>query len=280
MRAVFGLVLLIGMGLAGFAVYMVKGHFDTQAVQLQRERARAAAAVTTVDVYAPARNLTYGELLTSEDVKIIKYTTDFLPEGVFKTEAELFPAGLETPRVVVLPMQINEPILANKVTEPGASRGLTALVEPGMRAFPISGRVASGFGVLRPEDRIDIYWTGLLRNGNEVTNLLKSGLEIIAVTGDQDVQGGPQSVVVQVTPEEVALLTQAQNSGSLTLSLVGAGDVSTAAPIQVDTQRITGEQDIVIEEAPAPVAEAEKCFVTQRSGTERVQVEIDCPSGG
>lgn len=276
MRAVFGLVLLIGMGLAGFAVYMVKGYFDTQSVQLQRERARAASAIVTVDIYAPTRALTYGELLMPEDVKLIKYARDFLPEGVFQTEEELFPAGLDTPRVVVLPMQINEPILANKVTEPGASRGLTALVEPGMRAFPISGRVAAGFGALRPGDRIDVYWTGLLRNGAEVTNLLKSGLQIIAVTGDQSERGGPQNVVVQVTPEEVALLTQADNSGALTLSLVGAGDEAAVGAIQVDNQQITGEQDVVVEAAPEPEPEEEKCFIIQRSGTERVQVEIDC----
>lgn len=276
MRAVFGLVLLVGMGLAGFAVYMVKGYFDAQAAQLQRERQRAASAITTVDIYAPNRVLTYGELLTAEDVTLIKYARDYLPEGVYQTEEELFPAGVETPRVVVLPMQVNEPIMANKVTEPGASRGLTALVEPGMRAFPISGRVASGFGNLRPEDRIDVYWTGRLRSGAEVTNLLKSGLEIIAVIGDEAGRGGAQNVVVQVTPEEVALLTQAANSGSLTLALVGAGDLSTASPIQVDNRQITGETEEVVVEAPEPEPEPERCFITQRSGTERVQVEVDC----
>lgn len=276
MRAVFGLVLLVGMGLAGFAVYMVKGYFDAQAAQLQRERQRAASAITTVDIYAPNRVLTYGELLTAEDVTLIKYARDYLPEGVYQTEEELFPAGVETPRVVVLPMQVNEPIMANKVTEPGASRGLTALVEPGMRAFPISGRVASGFGNLRPEDRIDVYWTGRLRSGAEVTNLLKSGLEIIAVIGNEAGRGGAQNVVVQVTPEEVALLTQAANSGSLTLALVGAGDLSTASPIQVDNRQITGETEEVVVEAPEPEPEPERCFITQRSGTERVQVEVDC----
>lgn len=276
MRGVFGLVLLIGMGLAGFAVYMVKGYFDTQAVQLQRERARSAAAIVTVDVYAPTRDVTYGELLTPEDVQLIKYAKDFLPEGVFQTEEELFPAGLDTPRVVILPMQVNEPVLATKVTEPGASRGLTALVQPGMRAFPISGRVASGFGALRPEDRVDVYWTGRLRNGSEVTNLLKSGLEIIAVTGDQNSRGGPQNVVVQVTPEEVALLTQAENTGSLTLSLVGTGDQTAVSPIQVDTRQITGESEEVVIDEPEPEPEEERCFVIQRNGTERIEVEIDC----
>ncbi|MFQ1699127.1 Flp pilus assembly protein CpaB [Loktanella agnita] len=275
MRAVFGLVLLVGMGLAGFAVYMVKGYFDSQSVALERERQRSASAIVTVDVYAPNRVLTYGDVLTPEDVKIIQYAREYLPEGTFQTEEQLFSAGPEIPRVVTLPMQINEPILMSKVTEPGASRGLTALVDPGMRAFPISGRVASGFGALRPNDRIDIYWTGRLRNGREVTNLLKSGLEIIAVTGD-DARGNAQNVVVQVTPEEVALLTQADNSGSLTLSLVGSGDVSTAEAITVDTSAITGEEDVVVEQAPEPEPEAQVCYRTERRGTERVQIETAC----
>ncbi len=93
MRAVFGLVLLIGMGLAGFAVYMVNQYMDTQASQLERERQRSATAIRTVDIYAPTRSLTYGDLLTIEDVKIIKYARDFLPDGVFATEEELFPEG-------------------------------------------------------------------------------------------------------------------------------------------------------------------------------------------
>lgn len=275
MRAVFGLVLLVGMGLAGFAVYMVNQYIGTQTAQLDRARQIAASALATVDVYAAARPITYGEQLTIDDVLIIKYPRDFLPEGTFATEADLFPLGTQTPRVVVLPMLANEIVLNNKVTEPGASRGLTALVEPGMRAFPVEGRVAAGFGVLRPDDRIDVYWTGNLRDGREVTNLIKSGVQIIAVLGDGEARGGPQSVVLQVTPEEVALLTQAQNSGQLTLALVGAGDITATGPVTIDNSALTGEQDIVIEQAPV-VEEARRCFVTQRSGTESVQVEIEC----
>lgn len=278
MRAVFGLVLIIGMGLAGFAVYLVNDHFEQQELRLQREQQRAASAITTVDVYAPSRDLTYGELITIDDVKIIKYPTQFLPEGVFKTEEELFPAGPDTPRVATLPMFVNEPVLAARVTEAGATRGLTALVEPGMRAFPISGRMASGFGDLRPNDRIDIYWTGRLRDGSEVTNLLKSGLQIIAVMGEGDSRSGPQSVVLQVTPEEVAILTQAQNSGTLTLSLFGAGDTGVSTSIQVGAREITGEQEVIQEEAPAPAPIEEKCYVTQNRGTERIEVEVECPT--
>ena len=45
MRAVFGLVLVLGMGLAGFAVYMVKGYIGQTENALIAERQRTAAAV-------------------------------------------------------------------------------------------------------------------------------------------------------------------------------------------------------------------------------------------
>ena len=167
----------------------------------------------------------------------------------------------------------NEVIMASKVTEPGVSRGLTALVAPGYRAFPVQGRMAAGFGTLRPDDRIDVYWTGRLRDGREVTNLIKSGLQIIAIIGDSS---APENVVVQVTPEEVALLTQAQNSGMLTLSLVGTGDVTETGPVTVDNSALTGEGDVVAPELPVIEEEARRCFVVQRSGTTRAEVEVEC----
>ena len=275
MRALFGLVLIVGMALAGFAVYMVNQYMAGQNLALERASQIAASAPATVEIYAVNRDLTYGDLLTNDDVQVIRYIRDHLPEDHFATEETLFPLGVDVPRVVTLPMQANEIILASKVSEAGASRGLTALVEPGLRAFPVQGRIASGFGRLQPSDRIDVYWTGRLRDGREVTNLIKSGLEIIAIIGDADSRSGPQNVIVQVTPEEVALLTQAQNSGQLTLALVGTGDVTVTGPVTVDNTALTGEQDAVAEPAPV-VEEQRRCLITQRSGTTRTQVEIEC----
>jgi pilus assembly protein CpaB len=274
MRAVFSLVLLVGLGLAGFAVYMVNQYMAQQTAALERARQIAASAPATVEVYAVNRALTYGDLLTKDDVQLIRYVRNHLPENHFATEETLFPMGVDVPRVVTLPMQANEIILASKVSDAGASRGLTALVDPGYRAFPVQGRIASGFGRLQPSDRIDVYWTGRLRDGREVTNLIKSGLEIIALIGEADSRT-PQNVIVQVTPEEVALLTQAQNSGQLTLALMGSGDVAVTGTVTVDNSALTGEVDAA--PAPAPVVEERRrCFVTQRSGTTSTQVEIEC----
>ena len=278
MRAVFGLVLLIGMGLAGFAVYMVNQYMDTQSSELARERERASTAIRTVDIYAPTRSLTYGELLRAEDVKIIKYAREYLPEGVFATEEELFPDGLNVPRVVRIPMQENEPILTAKVTEAGAPQGITALLDPGMRAFPLPTGMTQAFaGELRTSDLIDLYWVGRVGDGRSISRLVKTRLEIISMD-DPDARGngGGTNVVIQVTQSDFADLQALLGAGSLSLTPVGRNDGEEGdLTIQTNILDVLGieEEEVVV--APE-IVEEERCFVTQRSGTERIQVEIEC----
>lgn len=278
MRAVFGLVLLVGMGLAGFAVYMVNQYMDSQAALLERERQRAANVVATIDVYSPSRDVTYGERLTIDDVKVIKYARDFLPEGVFRTEEELFPEGINAPRVVRIPMRINEPIIEAKVTRAGAPQGITALLDVGMRAFPIPDRITGAFaGELRIEDLIDLYWTGSVGNGRELSRLVKTRLQIIAIEEpDSDGNGGGRGVVVQVSPEDFADLQALQSAGNLSLTPVGStDDVSSDERIETDIRTVL---DIEEEEVIAPVIEEapEECFRTERRGVDRVQVPVLC----
>lgn len=279
MRAVFGLVLLVGMGLAGFAVYLVNEQMQTLEARAIQERDRARSAIQTVDVYAPSRDLTYGDLLLPEDVQLIKYARDHLPEGVFSTEEEMFPQGLSVPRVVKIPMQVNEPILAVKVTEAGAPRGLTALLDPGMRAFPLPNGMTRAFaGELRNADRIDLYWVGSVGQGANISRLVKSGLEIIAIEEpDENGDGGGRGVVVQVSQEDFADLQVLQSAGTLSLTPVARDDVDGGdTTIETSIQDVLGIEEVIIEEAPEEV-EPERCFVTQRNGTERIEVEIDCP---
>ena len=286
MRAVFGLVLVLGLGLAGFAVYMVKDYMSAQEVALQRERQRAAQNVDTIEVYTVTRAVAYGEPLTIEDVAAIPYALNHLPEGVFKTEEELFPQGTDVTRVALRAMEPNEPITAVKVTDPGQPAGITSRLARGMRAFTIKVDVSTGVsGFLRPGDRVDIYWTGLVGGGQgtpskEITRLIESGVELIAVdqSADANLAGNTiaGTVTVQATPQEVANLTQAQSSGSLTLALVGADDETIANVIEVDQMSLLGIEEI-IPEAPAPQAEAPRtCSIRTRRGAEVVDLPIPC----
>ena len=286
MRSVFGLVLVIGLGLAGFAVFMVKGYIDEQEQVRAAERAAIAARAPTIEVVAVKEMVPYGATLTPDDVGLIRYAEPFLPEGVFRTIKELFPNGAEEPRVVLRQMEPLEPVLAVKVTEPGGDAGITSLLQPGMRAFAIRVDVASGVsGLLRPNDRVDVYWTGRAMNvgdmgTTDVTQLIQSSLKIIAI--DQIINGSvntgtvARTVTVEATPQQVAALAQAQSTGSLMLSLVGAFDETIAAPVVVDQNTLLG-----IEAAPAPepepeVVEEKVCTVRTRRGGDVVEIPIPC----
>ena len=278
MRAVFGLVLLLGMGLAGFAVYMVNQYLDTQSVALERERQRSANVVATVDIYSPSRDMTYGELLTAEDVKVIKYARDYLPEGVFLTEEDLFPEGLNVPRVVKIPIRVNEPILAAKVTAAGAPQGITALLDPGMRAFPLPDQMTVAFrGELRNSDVIDLYWVGSVGGGRDISRLVKSRLEIIAIEEpDENGNGGGRGVVVQVSQADFADLQVLRSAGSLSLTPVGRSDFEESdTTIETNIQDVLGIEETVII-APEIIEEEAKCFVSQGFGINAVQIEIEC----
>lgn len=283
MRAVFGLVLVLGLGLAGFAVYMVQGHFEQQRALIERERATAAQQIPTVEVIAVNRVMAYGERLTPDDVTVIRYAEPFLPEGVFRTQEELFPQGADVPRAVLRQMEPNEPVLAIKVTGPGEPAGITALLQPGMRAFTISVSATNSLsGFLRPGDRVDIYWTGIIPghdSGSDVTKLIETAVEIIAVDQSADANVTEMTVArtatVQVTPQQVANLTQAQATGSLTLSLVGQADDIVAEAIEVDQRALLGIADVAPVIEAAPVVE-QVCTIRTRRGSEVVEIPIPC----
>jgi len=284
MRAVFGLVLILGLGLAGFAVYMVKDHFDQQAIVLAQERANAAAIVPTTFVIAVNRVIGYGERIQPADIEFIHYVADQVPDGVFLTQEELFPQGPEVMRMALRQMEPREPILAVKVTEPGEDAGITTRLGPGMRAFTIAVDASSGVsGFLRPGDRVDVYWTGTVGSGQdsgqEVTKLIDTALELVAVDQSSDMSSSEiniaRTVTVQVSPQQVANLAQAQSSGSLSLALVGQNDTSVAQAIEVNQRRLLGivEAEQVIEVEAAPV---QTCSVRTRRGAEVVDIPIPC----
>ena len=288
MRVIFGLVLVLGMGLAGFAVFMVKDYMSAQQAQLQQERARAAMVVDVVEVIAAAKPLTFGDRLTAEDVVTVQYAREFLPEGVFATMEDLFPEGTDIQRSLIRPVEPNEVILASDVTAPGEVASITQQLDPRMRAFTIrvdASTAVSGF--LRPGDNVDIYWTGTVsgQRGSEETNLIGSSISLVAVDQSTDRNLAttriPSTVTVEVSPDDVARLAQAQADGRLSLALVGRDSDSQMVP--------AGEQAIFLPEPPvkvsaapepvimAPAPEPERrCFTTVRRGTAADQVEIAC----
>lgn len=277
MRLVFGLVLLVGVGLAGFAVYMAQGYINQYEAALVAEREAREEMVAVTDIYVAAAPLRYGDVLTPEQVRRVKFPAESLPEGAFNDEKTLFPENNDRPRVVLRAIEPNEPLLASKITEPGQEAGIAAFLTGGMRAFTINVDVSSGVsGFLHPGDRVDVFWSGTINNQG-ITKLIQSSVKIIGInqSADQDRLSATvaRTVTVEVTPEQVAALAQAQSTGRLSLALVGASDTTTVSDnIEVDQRRLLGIQETIqVEEAPPEI-----CYQTVRRGSEVERIEVPC----
>ncbi|MBZ8117672.1 Flp pilus assembly protein CpaB [Roseovarius sp. LXJ103] len=287
MRLVFGLVLIVGVGLAGFAVFMAKGYIQSYQAALDNERNSRGPVIETVEVYVAARPMKYGEELKMQDARLVQFPVSALPEGVFKTVDALFPKGDEEPRTVLRMMEANEAILEVKVTGPGEDAGITTKLERGMRAFAISvDRTTGVSGFLRPGDRVDVYWTGSIGKGQlqlegagtgDVTKLIEAGLQLIAVDQSANAEKTEATVARTVTvaarPEQVAALAQAQSTGNLSLSLVGARDDTVSSAIEIDQRELLG---LVSAPTIAKAPEAQVCTIRTRRGADVIETAIPC----
>ena len=285
MRMVFGLVLLVGIALAGGAVYLAKDRI----AQYQQANAQAQAAlakvVPTRTVYVSEGPLKYGQKLTPEDVRAVDWPENAIPEGSFTDMATLFPENTDELRVVLRAIEKDEAILEVKVTEPGEDTGLTSRLARGQRAFTIKVDVSSGVsGFLRPGDRVDVYWTGRIniegasqRGSGDVTKLIQAGIQLIAIDqsagGERSEAAIAQTVTVAVKPNQVAALAQAQSTGKLSLSLVGAEDDTIASSIEVDQRSLLGIQN---ETVKVEIEKEKVCTIRTRRGAEVMEIPIPC----
>lgn len=284
MRAVFGLVLIVGVALAGGAVMMAKNYISAYQNALARERSARVEVIPTTEVFVATKQLKYGERLTPEVVRKVLWPTASIPEGAFTTLEDLFPVNRpDDHRVVLRAMEKDEALLMVKLTKPGQDAGITSQLQRGMRAFAISVDVASGVsGFLRPGDHIDVYWTGSAAIGTgggrqEITRLIETKVELIAVdqSANTDVNGASiaRTVTVAVRPEQVAALAQAQSTGRLSLALVGVGDDTVASVIETNQRKLLGLGEI---QAPELAEQKRVCTIRTRRGAEVVEIPIPC----
>lgn len=275
-------VLVAGVALAGAAVYMVQQFVGQAQAQLERDKQTLQEIGPLAKVFVVTKPLNYGDALTPEDIKMIYWPKNALPETIFTAEEPPFEEGEKQPRYVLRQFEAFEPLLSVKVTAPGETAGLTSMLKPGQRAFSIQFRDAAGATrALQAGNHVDIYWTGVDVNGSNKTMLIESSIQVIAVDREARKGGGdnsmdpPKALTVAASQEQVARLTQAQSSGNLSVVLVAKQDENAvaAAAIEVGTE-IFGQKaaEPVIE---APVVE-KVCTVRQRVGTEVVEVPIPC----
>ncbi|TCK99430.1 pilus assembly protein CpaB [Shimia isoporae] len=283
MRAIFAAVLLVGLGIAGFAVYMAQDYINRVESAHAQERA-ARPAIELVEGFVVSRPMKYGETLEPKDLLRVQWPKKAMPEGMFLKAEEIFPPNDDRRRVILRSMEKGELLIAAKVTKPGQHAGITSRLAPGQRAFTIKVDATSGVsGFLRPGDRVDVLWTGTpsgKRERGEITKLIDANVQIVAIdqsTNEEEEAGRvARTVTVSGTLNQVAALELAQQTGRLSLSLVGATDDSVSAAVEIDQHQLLGIVEEEVIEEVVEVEEERVCTIRTRKGAEVVQIPIPC----
>lgn len=167
-----------------------------------------------------------------------------LPAGARARIGDLLSGG---ERVVLSPVEPNEPVLLSKLSGPDGRASLSNLLAPGMRAVTIkTDEIAGVGGFVTPGDRVDVMLTRDAGGIEEVAQAAKGAagstitsevvLEDVRVLsvgqGADDRQTGPQvvgSVTIEVTTEGAQKIALARTIGTLSLSLRSVGESAEAA---------------------------------------------------
>ncbi|MFT4151699.1 MAG: Flp pilus assembly protein CpaB [Paracoccaceae bacterium] len=278
MRMIFGLVLIVGIALAGAAVYMVRGFFEGSETALATAEAKLAKIGPLEKVYVVKKGVNYGASITRDDVQMIYWQKAALPEGTFSDIDAMFPENGPKERYVLRQMDKFEPVLASKVTEPGKSAGLINQLGVGVQAFAIRVDATTGVsGLVHPGDHVDVFWTGNAPGvDGELTRLIESAVKVVAVDqstdGDRSPSGVARTVTIAAGREQVARLVQAQATGRMSLSLVSGAEDAEAGLVEVDSKGMLGIQEQQVVEAP----KEQVCTIKTRKGSDIVETPIPC----
>lgn len=214
-----GIALVLGL----LAVFLANSYINT------RERSQEAAGTSKVAVAAVP--LAYGVDITPDKVRFVEFPNSSIPPGSFRTMAQLAPQGKR--RVALMPISINEPILASKISVEGQGASIASLLPEGMRAATVRVNAVSGVaGFVQPNDSVDVLITrkGIDGQSAQVTDVLLQNVRVIAI--DQrarNADGSPKvarTATLEVTPIDAQKLVLGEALGNLSLVLRKPGEAN------------------------------------------------------
>ncbi len=189
-------------------------------MQQRPTRLIAQEPESTLQAVVAAVDLPVGHMVRPEDVRLIAWPGDGMPEGMAMSIEQVANRGL------VAPMRANEPMLESKLAAPGLRGGLPVIIPEGMRAISIGvDEVIGVAGFVTPGTRVDVLLTVTPVGAREpITQVILQNVEAVAAGQviQHDEEGTPLSVTVLtvlVTPEQAEELAMAATQGRIQLAL-------------------------------------------------------------
>jgi pilus assembly protein CpaB len=212
----------------------------------------------TASIVVAKSNLNFGDRITSNDLQLVKWPTDALPDGAFTDVAQI--AGPGQDRVVLRPIEPNEPVLASKVSGSGGKASLSTVIDQNMRAMTIHVNDATGVaGFITPGDRVDIMLTRDEGGNSKETSKTDILLQNVLVRGiDQEANERKEkptvvkAVTVEVTPADAQKLTLGSNIGTLSMALRNLASSQQVTTRSLSVKDLQPEPALVAPPKPKP----------------------------
>jgi pilus assembly protein CpaB len=209
------IVLALAVVTAGLAGFSTLRYLSTNAVAAVRPPDSRATKVVVA-----AADLPVGTFLTEEQVRVVDWPADAVPEGFVMQPVDAIGRGL------IAAVKTNEPILVSKLAERGTGAGLPIVIPEGMRAMSIAvDQVVGVAGFVVPGTRVDILLTAQPTNRSEsMTRIILQNLQVLTAGQifQRDEEGKPipvNVVTLMVTPEQAEHLSLATSEGRIQLAL-------------------------------------------------------------
>jgi pilus assembly protein CpaB len=191
-----------------------------------RESEVQRAMAHTVQVVVAAKDIPLGAKLEPDEVKLVRWARDGVPEGAF-TDPQAVAGSFAKGQFLA-----NEPVVASKLFMGAESSGVMPLLIPaGMRAMSVPvDEVADIAGFVQPHMRVDILVavSGTGPGEPSFSRIVLQNIEVLAVAQEiEHVKDEPlvvKVVTLLVTPDDAEKLTLASHEGMLRLAMRNYSD--------------------------------------------------------
>jgi pilus assembly protein CpaB len=228
-----GFAVLFGLLAVFMAQSWLTSAADARLKSLEAQQKHPTVATQTIVV--ASKPLRYGNELAAPLLREIPWSKDALPAGAFAKVSDVLAGGK---RVVLSAIEVNEPVLAVKITGPGQRATLSAMLHEGMKAVTIRVSDVEGVaGFVLPGDRVDIALTRLDGKGGATADVVLQNATVLAIDQVADERAANPSIAKSVTLEVDTLAAQkldlAASLGNLSLLLRKAGETGSEKSLRV-----------------------------------------------
>jgi len=190
-------------------------------------------------IVVASQPVAFGTALTPDNLREIPWSGEGRIVGAFSSIAELNRDGR---RLALTSLQLNEPVLASKITAPNQRATLSTQIDEGMRAVSVRVDEVRGVaGFVLPGDRVDVILTRGETTGQDVTaayaDVLLQNIKVLAI--DQSAYERPdkpaiaRAVTLELDVPKAQSVILAQGIGRLSLVLRQTGEIGEQPAVRV-----------------------------------------------